>query len=273
MTQKTVYIGTAGWAVPAKNRDQFSVADSTLARYASRFNAVEINSSFYRPHRIATYQRWAQCVPPGFRFAVKMPKAITHVAKLVGVHDALGEFVAQVSGLEEKLGPVLVQLPPKLEFDMQVATAFFKQLRALHDGPVVLEPRNASWFDAQANGLLIKWRVARVAADPVKISLAADPGGWPGLHYYRLHGSPRTYFSPYSPEYLTELADELRRAAIDTWCIFDNTASAAAVDNALHLTERLGSATRQPQIDSSPAGSYSGARARHRPKAIRRRVR
>lgn len=117
MTRKTVYVGTAGWAAPAKNRDQFSAGDSTLARYASRFNAAEINSGFYRPHRIATYQRRAQCVPPGFRFAVKLPKAITHVAKLVGVHDALAEFVAQVSGLGEKLGPLLVQLPPKLELD------------------------------------------------------------------------------------------------------------------------------------------------------------
>lgn len=266
-------VGTAGWAVPTKFRSQFPEAESTLARYANVFNAVEINSSFYRPHKRTTYERWAQCVPTAFRFAVKMPKTITHVAKLSAVHDVLSEFVEQVYGLGDKLGPLLVQLPPKLEFNARVASQFFKELRALHDGQVVVEPRNASWFEAPANRLLVKWRVARVAADPAKIPQAADPGGWGDLRYYRLHGSPRMYFSAYSPEYLSRLADELRRANVDAWCVFDNTASAAAIENALYLSERLDGTTTQPGTEPAPADSGTAARARHRPKTIRRHVR
>lgn len=266
-------VGTAGWAVPTKFRDLFPEAESTLARYAKVFNAVEINSSFYRPHKRTTYERWAQCVPPAFRFAVKMPKTITHAAKLVDVYDALSEFVEQVHGLGDKLGPLLVQLPPKLEFDAPVASEFFKELRALHDSHVVVEPRNASWFDAPANRLLIKWQVARVAADPMKISQGAEPGGWGGLRYYRLHGSPRMYFSAYSAEYLSQLAGRLRSANVDAWCVFDNTASAAAIENALSLLECLNGPTTLPVADSSSAEGDTGARARHRLTTIRRRVR
>lgn len=264
-------IGTAGWNVPAKLRTQFPDADSALARYAEVLSGVEINSSFYRPHKRTTYERWAQCVPATFRFAVKVPKTITHLAKLIDVDDALAEFVDQVYGLGKNLGPLLVQLPPKLEFDVGVASAFFKRLRSLYDGQIVIEPRNATWFETQASDMLIEWRVARVAADPAKIPAALLPGGWEGLRYYRLHGSPRMYFSSYSPEYLTQLADGLHNVNVDAWCIFDNTASAAAIENALYLIERLERLTTQPEIDSSPADSGTGAKARHRPKTIRRR--
>ena len=251
MKTKANHIGTAGWAVAAKNRAQFAEADSALARYASRFNAVEINSSFYRPHRAATYARWAQCVPQAFRFSVKLPKAITHQAKLCDADDAVQAFIDQVGGLGSKLGPILIQLPPKLEFSLQIAATFFAGLRELHGGQVVLEPRHASWFDAPAEHLLIEHRIARVAADPAKVPAAALPGGWEGMRYYRLHGSPRTYFSAYSDAYLEQLAVSIRSAKVETWVIFDNTAGGAAVDNALTLCERQSGSvtTRKPRID------------------------
>lgn len=238
MTQKIIYVGTAGWTVPAKDRDRFDAADSALARYASRLNAVEINTSFYRPHRLATYQRWAESVPPAFRFSVKMPKSITHDARLCDADDGLPAFIEQISGLGAKLGTILVQLPPSLEFAPQVATKFFASLRRLYGGQVALEPRHASWFEVTAEQLLMEYRVARVAADPARVPAAALTGGWTGLRYYRLHGSPRTYFSAYSEEYLDRLGASLRAVKGETWCIFDNTGGGAAIGNALYLSER-----------------------------------
>lgn len=239
MTSEIARVGTAGWAVPAKNRDQFVAADSALTRYASRFNVVEINSSFYRPHRAATYERWAQCVPTSFRFSVKCPKAITHEAKLCDVHDALKAFFDQVAGLGPKLGVILVQLAPKLELSDTTANQFFTSMRALYDAPIVIEPRHASWFEPMADRLLVDYRIARAAADPARVPAATIPGGAHGLRYYRLHGSPRTYFSAYSDEYLDRLAGSIRAVKDETWCIFDNTGGGAATDNALYLSEHI----------------------------------
>jgi uncharacterized protein YecE (DUF72 family) len=231
-----IRIGTAGWSLPAEVRGRFPEASSILQRYAQVFDAVEINSSFYRPHRPQTYARWAASTPPGFRFALKAPKTVTHEARLVDCADRLAIFRAEASALGDRLGPLLVQLPPSLAFDPTVARRFFEVLRILWPEPVVCEPRHASWFAASAEALLADFQVARVAADPAPHPLAARPGGWPSLAYWRLHGSPRMYFSPYGPERLSELARRLASSvAAETWCIFDNTASGAAAADALTL--------------------------------------
>ena len=177
-----------------------------------------------------------------FRFAVKAPKAVTHTAKLRGVGGALQDFVGQVSGLGEKLGPLLFQLPPKLEFEMGVAEEFLTTLREVHQGSVVLEPRNATWFTGEAGRLLRRHEVARVAADPARVPEAGRPGGWAGLRYWRLHGSPRTYYSAYEAEFLAGVAAGMLAgdASVETWCVFDNTASGAALPNALELVGMLG---------------------------------
>lgn len=108
-----IRIGTAGWSVPAAHRGRFPEAGTLLERYAARFDAVEINSSFYRPHRPSTYARWAASVPAGFRFSLKLPREITHTRRLVEVAEPLDRFLGEVAALGERLGPVLVQLPPK----------------------------------------------------------------------------------------------------------------------------------------------------------------
>src|SRR4051812_44363505 len=125
-----VRLGTAGWGIPARFADGFPGDGPHLQRYAARFDAAEINSSFHRPHRPATYARWAGSVPDGFRFAVKLPKEITHTKKLVDAEAPLDRFAAEASGLGDRLGPVLVQLPPKLTFAAESADAFFRELRA-----------------------------------------------------------------------------------------------------------------------------------------------
>jgi uncharacterized protein YecE (DUF72 family) len=233
-----VRIGTAGWSIPTRFADAFPGEGTHLQRYSRLFDAAEINSSFHRPHRPATYARWAASVPDGFRFAVKVPKAITHALRLAGAEPALDRFAAETAGLGDRLGPVLVQLPPKLAFEADLAAPFFGQLRARFPGPCVCEPRHPSWFDPDADALLAALEVARVAADPARVPAAAEPGGWRGLAYYRLHGAPRTYYSAYEDDQLATLAARIRAHAGPVWCIFDNTASGAAAGNALDLARR-----------------------------------
>jgi uncharacterized protein YecE (DUF72 family) len=219
-------------------RDRFPPAASNLERYSTRFSCAEINSSFYRPHRRTTYERWAANVPPHFRFAVKMPRAITHDQRLVAADVLFDVFLEEACGLGDRFGPLLVQLPPSLAFDAATADEFFAMVRQMHDGDIVCEPRHDSWFGAEADTLLQAHQVARVGADPACVDIAAQPGAWPGIAYLRLHGSPVMYRSSYEPERIQRIADALRgyRAAGTTcWCIFDNTTLGAATGNALEL--------------------------------------
>ncbi len=236
---REIRIGCAGWSVPREHAGPFPAEGSHLERYAARFRAVEINTSFYRPHRPTTYERWAATVPADFRFAVKVPREITHRRRLEGATDLLDPFLAEAGALGDKLGPLLVQLPPGLPFDAAVARSFFAALRRRFAGSLVCEPRHRSWFEPAVDRLLRRHRVARVAADPAVVPAAAEPGGWDRLLYYRLHGSPRMYYSSYPPDYLDALAGRLARAEVPAWCIFDNTALGAATANALGLLERL----------------------------------
>jgi uncharacterized protein YecE (DUF72 family) len=241
MTGPPLRIGTAGWNVPSLYLDQVPPGGSHLERYARRLNAVEINSSFYRPHRRTTYQRWAQSVPDDFRFAVKVPKTITHEAGLADCGALLDRFVDEATGLGDKLGVLLVQLPPKSALSKRIADRFFRDLRARIDTHVALEPRHASWFAPGVDDWLAKRRIARVAADPARIAGADEPGGWNNHAYYRWHGSPRIYYSDYGPAALAALKRRLednRRHASSVWCIFDNTASGAALGNALTLQQQ-----------------------------------
>nr|WP_295373848.1 DUF72 domain-containing protein [uncultured Sphingosinicella sp.] len=234
-------IGTAGWSVPTDVADRFPTEGSSLERYASRFSCAEINSTFHRSHRQSTYERWAASVPPGFRFSAKLPKTITHQSKLVECENLLHLFVTEVSPLADKLSVILVQLPPSLAFDLAVAGAFFDSLRRRTQVQLVCEPRHASWFEEEADMLLSAARIARVAADPVKVAAAAEPGGWRGLSYYRLHGSPVPYRSSYDDGRLESYARVIasEREGRPVWCIFDNTASSAAGSDALNLAGLL----------------------------------
>lgn len=234
-------IGAAGWALPRERQEAFPGEGAHLARYARRLGAVEIDSSFYRPHRPATYARWAASVPESFRFSVKLPREITHRRRLVDVASPLEAFLAETAALGARRGPLLVQLPPSLAFDGHQARRFLEAVRRRHEGPVALEPRHPSWFESEVDSLLSGFRIARVAADPACVPRAAEPGAWPGLVYFRLHGSPQTYVSAYSDEFLGRLAATMHglEAPAEVWCIFDNTARGAALPNALRLKERL----------------------------------
>jgi uncharacterized protein YecE (DUF72 family) len=248
-------IGTAGWSISRDAAAFFPGDGRHLERYARVLGCAEINSSFHRSHRVEIYQRWAAQTPPHFRFSVKLPRSISHDARLRRAREPLRRFLDEVAGLGDRLAVVLVQLPPSFEFDSTPVRRFFALLGELFAGAVVCEPRHPSWFTTAADRALVASRVGRVAADPARCSQVHDPGGWLGVDgdgngavvYYRWHGAPRIYWSRYQPAWVEARARELKRwrADADCWCIFDNTAGGGAISNALELRALLADERRR----------------------------
>lgn len=239
------HVAIAGWSIRTEQASLFAAEGSHLQRYASRFGAVEINSSFYGSHQQKTYARWAASVPACFRFSVKMPKWLTHERGLEDTGADLSRFLSEIRGLEGKLGCVLVQLPPGLAYEPRTVETFFASLRARYRGPLVCEPRHPTWFTGAADHRLEAHGVGRVAADPSCGENGDTPGGSQRIAYFRLHGSPVMYHSSYSEGFLDRLAERMRALADrPVWCVFDNTARGAATVNALELAVRLTHASR-----------------------------
>ncbi|TDK31733.1 DUF72 domain-containing protein [Rhizobium deserti] len=234
-----MFIGTAAWSIPKAVADRFPEQGSGLSRYSAVFKGVEINSTFYRRHRTTTFQRWADSVPDDFRFAVKMPKEITHDRRLKSIEEPFEAFLSDITPLENKLGPLLCQLPPTLAFQGDDAAGALAAMRACHAGPIVMEARHESWSSDDALALLEEFLIDRVLADPSRVWNAQDFRQPP--RYIRLHGSPKVYYSSYNA---ADIASYLQLLAPDGWCIFDNTASGAAAENALTMLEQT---QRQPQ--------------------------
>lgn len=227
------FIATAGWSIPKAVAHRFPATGSGLERYAAVFDGVEINSTFYRRHRVKTFERWAGAVPEHFRFAAKIPREITHGARLRNIGPLFEAFVDEVSALDGKLGPLLCQLPPSLAFDAGEAEAAFAAMRRIFTGVLVLEPRHESWAAPPARATLRRYAVDRVLADPAPVWPMSDFRETP--KYVRLHGAPEIYYSRYGDAQIRAVAERL---ADDSWCVFDNTASGAAVENALTMLER-----------------------------------
>lgn len=242
-TSPRIRTGTAGWSIASAHRDLFAEGDSALARYATRFDAAEVNSSFHRPHRHSTWARWADTVPRDFRFSAKLPRTITHDARLQATGPLLDRFLGEVQGLGSKLACLLVQLPPSLPFDARIAATFFAMLRRRWDGGVACEPRHASWFAPRVDAMWSRHRIARVAADPAPVPAAALPGGAPHLRYWRWHGSPRIYYSAYGEASLDTLAAAIHAsppaAGGECWVMFDNTAHSHATPDAAAFQSRV----------------------------------
>ena len=232
-----IYVGTAGWSIPRMSARHCPTAGTHLERYARLFRCAEINSSFYRPHAPTTYAKWGASTPAAFLFAVKVPRLITHERELKRSRIPFERFLAETVSLGGRRGPLLVQLPPSLAFASRPVMKFFDMVRHCYDGPLVCEPRHPTWFTAAAHTVMKRCAVARVAADPPIVEQSRTPGGWDGLAYFRLHGSPRMYWSRYNASYLSQLATVVGQLSqsVDVWCVFDNTASGSAFENAREL--------------------------------------
>ncbi len=150
-------------------------------------------------------------------------------------------FVDQVAALDDKLGCLLLQLPPSLALNMPEALSFFSMLRNLTSVRVVCEPRHVSWFTPAAADAMRDAGIACVHAHPSPTP-GIEPAGDPHTLYIRLHGAPHVYYSAYSDACIDAVAMQIavaRRSGRQVWCIFDNTARGEAIPNALTLMERL----------------------------------
>ena len=228
------FIATAAWSIPKAVADRFAETGSGLERYAAVFDGVEINSTFYRRHQVKTFERWAASVPDRFRFAVKIPRTITHEARLRNIEEPFALFAEEVSALGDKLGPLLCQLPPSLRFDAGEADSAFTAMRLSFRGMMVIEPRHGSWASQAAEAAVQAHGIDRVLADPAPVWPPSDFNG--KARYIRLHGSPEMYHSSYSDADIRIFTEHL---ATDGWCVFDNTASGAAIVNALTMQDQM----------------------------------
>lgn len=234
-------IGTAGWTVPPLLKAELAISgDSHLQVYSQIFNCVEINSSFYNDHKPETFIRWKNETPKYFKFAVKLSKVITHQTKLTGGAGLLKEKLEPILNLDEKLGMLLVQLPPSLVYEQKIFKKFCQAIRSLYAGPVAFEPRNESWENPTFFDELLKQQFTFVFADPAPFisSFRYAREMLPYL-YFRLHGSPVIYESSYSDSEIVAYKKELLQQPVENWCIFDNTKFAHASFNALSMQRTL----------------------------------
>ena len=167
-----VLVGTSGYSYK-EWKGTFYPSDLPAAKmlpfYATQFDTVEINNTFYRMPEAKTVAKWATEVPEKFVFVLKAPQRITHQKRLAGAEDDVRFFFEAAAELGPKLGPVLFQLPPFVKKDAAKLRDF---LRILPDHPVAFEFRHATWFDDEVFGLLREHDAAICAADTDE---AADP--------------------------------------------------------------------------------------------------
>ena len=266
-----VHVGTSGWAYKSWSGD-FYPADlptaNQLAFIGEHFTTVEINASFYSLRRPASFERWRRETPSGFVFAVKGGRYITHVKRLRDADVALANFFASgVLALDDKLGPLLWQLPPTLQFDEEALRGFLgslprdtdeaKRLAAFHSAVVegrtwledsprhrlrhALEVRHESFRSPACRALLRTQGVALVVAD--------SAGSWPMIEetttdfvYVRLHGHEKLYSGGYSDKVLSAWVDKIQGWAAadqDVYIYFDNDIDGRAPFDAERLRELL----------------------------------
>ncbi|MFP5438992.1 MAG: DUF72 domain-containing protein [Bacteroidia bacterium] len=236
-----LYIGTSGWQYKhwrgtfypgnIKVKDHFEY-------YMKHFDTVEINASFYRIPTKETFVKWRDKLDECFVYVVKANRYITHFNKLQDIGVSLDTFLTNAAELQDKLGPILFQLPPGWEVDTQRLENFLKILPK--DMRYVFEFRNTTWYNDEVDMLLKQYNCAFCIyqlgghISPVKVTA--------NFVYLRLHGPKGKYKGSYSDEMLTEWATHCREWLSDNkdvYVYFDNDEKGYAAFNALKLKELL----------------------------------
>lgn len=255
MAPAAVHIGTSGYVYPHWRGLFYPPGlpqKDELAWYASRFDAVELNNTFYRLPTEATARAWASRVPAGFVFAVKGSRFLTHVKRLKETGEPVARFLRAVAPLGERLGPVLWQLPPSMKPDIPRLTAF---LRALPAGPrYVVEPRDPAWYRDELFDALQEAGASLCLHDLVDAPVPWPPPG--PILYRRFHGTRAAYAGRYGRRALRPAAAEiaaLAGAGRPAFAFFNNDAGAAAVRDAAALAglvaEAFGAGTGAVPLD------------------------
>jgi uncharacterized protein YecE (DUF72 family) len=235
-------IGTSGWSYrhwrgPFYPSGMGKGADQLLF-YAARFDTVEVNGTFYRLIEVDTLRRWREATPKGFVFACKGSRYITHMKRLKEPERAVGRFFERVEALEDKLGPIVFQLPGRFKPDRARLAHFLEVLPVDHR--YSFEFRDPAWFEPEILEVLAARNVAlclyEFAGQQAPLEITAD------FVYIRLHGPGGPYQGSYSDAALRTWAKRIRawtKAGRDVYCYFDNDDSGYAPRNALRLRSML----------------------------------
>ncbi|OEU79612.1 MAG: hypothetical protein BA865_10990 [Desulfobacterales bacterium S5133MH4] len=237
--KRELRIGTSGWTYDHWKKlfyPENLPKSRWLEYYGKHFDTVELNATFYRLPKPKTFENWKRRTPDYFLWAVKANKYITHTKRLKEPVEALERFYAAASGLEEKLGPILFQLPPSLSFDEKKFNNFCQYLNPSQRH--TLEVRHPSWISDRLFSILKKFNIALCIADtagryPYHEVVTAD------FLYIRLHGSKKLYASEYSEGELQAWAEKITGWSKDTYLYFDNDFGGYAVKNAKRLKKIL----------------------------------
>ncbi|HEX6740473.1 MAG TPA: DUF72 domain-containing protein, partial [Sphingomicrobium sp.] len=215
-----------------------------FAHYADAFDTVEINASFYRVPLASTFEGWRDKAPPGFHYAVKVNRFITHMKKLLDCEAEVDRFTALARPLGGTLGPLLYQLPPSLHKNLERLDAFLARLPS--DLEHVVEFRHRSWYDEDVLALLDRHGAGFVTHDLEGLKAPRWASG--ETAYVRFHGTAGKYHGRYSDEALlgwTDWCVEQARSGRSVWCYFNNDIHGHALEDARTLKSMVGQTTRR----------------------------
>lgn len=204
--------------------------------YCQHFKTLELNVTFYRFPQLSFLQNWYANSPADFRFAVKAPRAITHYRKFINTVDFISSFYDNINnGLQQKLGPVLFQIPPNFKYDDEKLERVINSLNPSFNN--IFEPRHASWWNQEVYDSLAEKNITFCGMS------------YPGLPddiiqnapsvYYRFHGVPDLYSSPYNEEFLKKIIGSMQKPTKVGWFYFNNDVNAVAPRNAKEMIALL----------------------------------
>ena len=241
MKKGEIHIGTSGWKYKHWNNTFYPTevkGDAQLAYYATLFNTVELNNSFYRQPSISNFLHWKEAVPKDFSYAVKANRFFTHMKKLKVEANDVNDFIDKVNHLGEKLGPILFQLPPSWKINLDRLAYFLNLLPKGYR--YVFEFRNATWYNKEINELLAAKNVAfciyELDGHLSPLTITAD------FVYIRLHGPGAKYQGSYQDKDLETWVTFIRQqanAGKDVFVYFDNDQAGYAAFNAKRLKDLL----------------------------------
>ncbi len=241
-----IHVGCSGWVYRHWKGD-FYPADLPQKRwfdhYAQAFDTVEINASFYRVPLESTFDGWREKAPPGFRYAVKANRFMTHMKKLLDCDRPLAEFIGLARRLGPTLGPILYQLPPSLHKDLHRLESFIERLP--EDLEHVVEFRHASWYAEDALALLDRHGVGFVTHDLVGLVSPRWASG--RTAYVRFHGTGGKYWGRYSDDEIAEWADWLiaqKATGRSCWAYFNNDIHGHSILDGLALQAKVAEISR-----------------------------
>ena len=235
------FIGTSGWVYPhwrGTFYPQKLPQAQWLQYYAEHFPTVELNSSFYRLPSEQAFQGWCRKSPDGFRYSVKASRFITHIKRLKNVAEPVETFLSRARYLDDKLGPLLFQLPPSMQRDDERLESFLSMLPQRFR--YVIEFRHESWLDDAVFDMLHRYNAALCVFDMP--GLACPLLATADFAYVRFHGTSGLYSSCYSDEeldgWMLKIA-ELAKGRDEVYIYFNNDVEGFAIQNAKTLTRKL----------------------------------